>query len=420
VDTPTAENISSRSEPAATLCWHVITCEYPPQSGGVGDYTQGVAAGLASEGDEVHVWCPQAAGQPRTAGQPRAIQSKTAQSNGVGRVVVHPDFGAFTPSDLARVGRQLDQFPGPRRIFVQWVPHGYGYRSMNVAFCWWLRNRAARQGDQIEIMVHEPYLRFRAGSWRQSAAALVHRSMLILLLRAARRVWISIPGWEPMCRPYALGRRIAFQWLPIPNTIPVVENSGAIQEIRRKYTPEGGPLMGHFGTHGTLITSLLEPILLALADDPVPQSVLLLGLKSEKFRDELIRKHPHLEACIHATGALAPRELSWHLAACDLMLQPYPDGVSSRRTSVMAGLSHGKPVVTTSGILTEDLWMSSGALAIAPAGDTGEFVRLARGLREGRVERERLGARAKRLYDDRFAMERTIQTLRSDAIARNP
>jgi glycosyltransferase involved in cell wall biosynthesis len=407
VQTQTAENISNPGGPATTLRWHVITCEYPPQSGGVSDYTQGVATGLASEGDEVHVWCPPAAGQPRT----------------VEGVVVHPDLGAFTPSDLARVGRQLDKFPGPRRIFVQWVPHGYGYRSMNVAFCWWLRNRAARRGDQIDIMVHEPYLRFRAGSWRQSAAALVHRSMLILLLGAARRVWISIPGWEPMCRPYALGRRLAFQWLPIPNTIPVVENSGAIQEIRRKYTRDGSALMGHFGTHGTLVTSLLEPILVALADDPVPQPVLLLGLKSEKFRDELIRKHPSLEArlkaSIHATGALAPEQLSWHLSACDLMLQPYPDGVSSRRTSVMAGLSHGKPVVTTSGILTEDLWMSSGAVAIAPAGDTSGFLRLARGLRENRVERERLGARAKRLYDDRFALERTIQTLRSDAIARD-
>jgi glycosyltransferase involved in cell wall biosynthesis len=405
VHTPTAENISNRSAAATTLCWHVITCEYPPQSGGVSDYTQGVAEGLASEGDEVHVWCPRAAGQRRTARG----------------VVVHPDLGAFAPSDLARVGRQLDQFPGPRRIFVQWVPHGYGYRSMNVAFCWWLRNRAARRGDQIDIMVHEPYLRFRAGSWRQSAAALVHRFMLILLLGAARRVWISIPGWERMCRPYALGRRIAFQWLPIPNTIPVVENSAAIQEIRRKYTRQGSSLMGHFGTHGTLTTSLLEPILLALADDPVPQSVLLLGLQSEKFRDELMRKHPglkaRLEACIHATGALAPDQLSWHLAACDLMLQPYPDGVSSRRTSVMAGLSHAKPVVTTSGILTEDLWIASGAVAIAPAGDTSGFVGLARGLRENRVERERLGARAKRLYDDRFAMERSIQTLRSDAIA---
>src|SRR5437868_5304911 len=38
--------------------WHIITCEYPPQSGGVSDYTQQVARGLADAGDRVHVWCP--------------------------------------------------------------------------------------------------------------------------------------------------------------------------------------------------------------------------------------------------------------------------------------------------------------------------------------------------------------------------
>ena len=39
------------------LPWHILTCEYPPQTGGVSDYTFLVANGLASH-DEVHVWCP--------------------------------------------------------------------------------------------------------------------------------------------------------------------------------------------------------------------------------------------------------------------------------------------------------------------------------------------------------------------------
>ena len=42
--------------------WHIITGEYPPAPGGVSDYTEAVAAGLAAAGDEVHVWCPAASG----------------------------------------------------------------------------------------------------------------------------------------------------------------------------------------------------------------------------------------------------------------------------------------------------------------------------------------------------------------------
>lgn len=402
MQTQTAEKIATPTEPATTLCWHLITCEYPPQAGGVSDYTEGVAAGLASAGDEVHVWGPQKAWRPeKGAGEPRPIPG----------VVVHRDLGAVTPADLANVGRELDAFPAPRRILVQWVPHGYGRRSMNVPFCWWLWNRAKRHGDKVEIMVHEPFLRFSGRSPRQSAAALVHRFMMILLLQAADRVWLSIPAWEDFCRPYALGRRIRFQWLPIPNNIPVARNSSAIHEIRGKYACDDF-LIGHFGTYSTLITGLLEPILVALGEHPLQPAVLLAGMRSETFRDELIGRHPQLEARIHATGELAPEQLSWHLAACDLLLQPYPDGVSSRRTSVMAGLSHGKPVVTTSGALTEDFWKLSGAVAIAPAQDTGEFVRLVRELRGNARERERLGAQAKRVYDERFAIERIIESLR--------
>src|SRR5262249_40199976 len=44
--------------------WHLITGAYPPQPGGVSDYTHLVASGLAEAGDMVHVWCPPAAGEP--------------------------------------------------------------------------------------------------------------------------------------------------------------------------------------------------------------------------------------------------------------------------------------------------------------------------------------------------------------------
>jgi len=40
------------------MTWALITGEYPPQPGGVGDYTRLVAAGIASVGGEVHVWAP--------------------------------------------------------------------------------------------------------------------------------------------------------------------------------------------------------------------------------------------------------------------------------------------------------------------------------------------------------------------------
>ena len=123
--------------------WHVIACEYPPQIGGVSSYVASVAAGLGAAGHSVHVWCPPAEG-PRPA--PHGV-------------TVHDQLGQFTPGDLRRAGRTLDGFASPRRLLIQWVPHGYGYRSMNLPFCLWVRQRA-RAGDRVDLMVHEPFMEF--------------------------------------------------------------------------------------------------------------------------------------------------------------------------------------------------------------------------------------------------------------------
>src|SRR5919106_4324253 len=158
--------------------WHIITGEYPPAPGGVSDYSFAVASGLAAAGDTVHVWCPRA----------------TGDCVHVPGVSVHSIAGSWRSSDLRAIDAALDREPGQKRLLVQWVPHAYGRRSLNVTFCRWIRRRA-RAGDVLDLMVHEPYLPFREGSLRQHAAAAIHRLMVALLLSEARRVWVAIPQW---------------------------------------------------------------------------------------------------------------------------------------------------------------------------------------------------------------------------------
>jgi glycosyltransferase involved in cell wall biosynthesis len=270
-------------------------------------------------------------------------------------------------------------------------------------------------------MVHEPFLSFSWKSPRQNAPALVHRFMTLLLLRAARRVWISIPGWEDCLRPYAMGRKLPFEWLPIFSNISVAEDPVRTQSIRRQYVDDDDNrvLVGHFGTFGTLITSLLEPIIVSLADDPPAPVVLLIGERSGQFRENLIRKEPRLAKLVRATGQLPADEISHHLAACDILIQPYPDGVSSRRTSFMAGLSHGKPIVTTAGHLTEPLWKQHSAVALAPAGDARAFVEEVRRLSQDAAGRLRAGRAAYQLYHEQFDISRTILALRRTGSAKD-
>lgn len=379
--------------------WHIISPEYPPQMGGVGDYVHLLAPALASCGDEVQVWC---SGPERTSLSHPGVE-------------VRPLLGRMNPNDLGRLGRALSRFSRPRHILLQWVPHAYGWRSMNVPFCVWIWIRARLVGDDIGIMVHEPFLGFWEGHWRQNVPALVHRLMTMLLLNAASRVWVSTPRWERAWKPYALGRRVPFSWLPLPSNVPVSWDAAAVRDLRALYAPGGERIIGHFGTFGYPITPMLESIVPRLLDSLDRTSMLFVGPKGAEFRAQILRKSPHLEDRMHATGAIPATDprLSAHLAACDLMIQPYPDGASSRRTSLLAPLAHGVPIVTTWGASTEPLWRESEAVAITPASDLDAFVTEAGRLLADPAARQRASQAAQTLYQRYFAIERIADALRS-------
>jgi glycosyltransferase involved in cell wall biosynthesis len=377
--------------------WHIITCEYPPQIGGVSDYTWLVAKGLAEAGDRVHVWCP----------------PNTALSPSLPGVTVHPALGSMSRRDWRRVGRLLDEFPAKKRLLIQWVPHGYGCRSMNVPFCGWLWERARFSNDEIDLMVHEPFLAFGEGTLKQDAAAAVHRMMAMIILNAATRVWLSIPAWETRLRPYLLGRKLKMEWLPVPSNVEQPAESAVDSTLFPSAQPNLERL-GHFGTFGRSISVMLESLVEPLLRGHRSRSLLLIGRGSTEFRLRILARQPDLKEQLFATGVITGAELSAVIRNCDLMIQPYPDGISGRRSSAMAALSHGVPLVTTAGALTEDLWRKTNAARLVPFGVVQPFVDAANELLANHFNRKVMGLSARRLYLDRFDIRHTIHTLRLD------
>jgi glycosyltransferase involved in cell wall biosynthesis len=380
------------------VTWHLLTGEYPPQRGGVSDYTRQLARGLAEAGDRVEVWAP-----PCDA-------SSEAPADADIRVHRLPD--RFGPRALWVLTRQLGRLPATSRILVQYVPHAFGWKGANVAFCLWLRS-LPRQSTWV--MFHE--VRFLAEGDRhlpRAALATAHRVMAMLVAAAAGRAFVSIPGWRPMVEPLLRGRA-SVTWLPVPSAIPVLHDPDPTAAIRTRYSA-GRSLVGHFGTYGGTIRDLLEQTLEALTTVS-DCHVLLLGEGSDAFRQAFIARRPAMAGRLFATGRLSAGDVSRHVAACDLMLQPYPDGVSSRRTSGMVALSHGLPLVTTAGWLTEPMWAETGAAVLAAADDPqGLAIAAAATLVDVR-RREEIGRRAVALYDARFHIRHSVAALRSPAIA---
>ena len=378
------------------MTWHLLTGEYPPQRGGVSTYTRQVARGLARAGDRVVVWAP-----------PIADPDRAEADITVRRL---PD--TFGRRSRRLLDAELDREPS--RLLVQYVPHAFGWRGANLPFCRWLASRSQRRAW---VMFHEVGFPFDARqSPLRNGLAAANRVMAGLVVRSADRVFISIPGWREMLRPLA-GVDAPMTWLPVPSGIDVAGDAARVAAVRERIGG-GRPIVGHFGTYPSSIRARLADVLVRVAA-ATDGRVLLVGPRGTQLRDELIAAHATLADRIVATGALPEADVSAHIAACDVMLQPYPDGISTRRTSAMAALAHGVAVVTTIGWLTEPLWQSSDAVVLAPVDDAAAMAEQACALLASDAARAHVAAAGRQLYDERFDVRHTIAVLR-DAPAAIP
>jgi glycosyltransferase involved in cell wall biosynthesis len=369
--------------------WHIITCEYPPQIGGVSDYTRLLAEQLRRAGDDIHVWAPTFEAPPE--------------------VNVHRELGDFSTRALRQAGELLDSHALPRRLLVQWVPHGYGKRGINLGFSRWIASRV-RRGDELYLVVHEPCLEPGQRLWKHRFVALMQRRMLRQLLKYATRVFISIPGWESRVRDLAPPLR-RFEWLPIPATIDASEDPIAEAAIRVRFG-NGALLLGHLGTYSAELRRVLRPALHTALEQVPNAHALLLGNNGERFAQELKSAAPALAHRIHTVGLLAEGDLANHIGACDLMLQPYPDGLSSRRTSLMNAIARGTPVVSNLGHLTEPLWSESNAVALASTCEPTQLAALCVELLNDPNRRSQLGRGGRELYASRFEWSNHIAALK--------
>ena len=284
---------------------------------------------------------------------------------------------------------------------------------MNLPFAAWVATRARRVAP-VWVMFHEVAFPFVRRPLRHNLVAIVNRVMARAVAGAADRVLVSIPRWGQLLSQICPRARPA-EWLPVPCSVATAADPGVVAAVRSRHAPDvAAPLVGHFGTFGRLITDLLEPAIVGLLrTDPLAR-VLLIGRGSERYRVHIGASHPDLAGRVAGTGELPPVVVAAHLRACDLLLQPYPDGVSSRRTSMMAGLANRVPVVTNLGGLSEPLWAASTGVAVVPgpypAALTAAAVEVLALSPENRLA---LGARGAELYFREFTLERTIERLRN-------
>jgi len=371
--------------------WHIITGEYPLQPGGVGDYTYLLAKGLAEAGDIVHVWTP-AHGFPVPS---------------LHDVEVHLLPQRFGLRWLIALHRGIRQYRQPSTILVQYVPHMYGWKAMNIAFCCWL---AILRKRNVSVMFHEVAFPFRPGQpWKHDLLALVHRAMAWGIVRSAKRSFTSIEHYRAL-----LGRlgapKTSISLLRIFSNVPspACTDNREIAQCEVRATHER--LLGVFSSFGSEIRPLLEAVFPRLLENP-KLGALLVGPASSLVQD-LCQRFPSFKGRITTTGRLNALEAGSYLQKCDVLLQLYPDGACAARGTLLAALASGVPVVTTLGPLTDAVLSESGALAFAE--NHPEAIRaVVESLLADPAEAGKLGARGREICEQYFDLPNTIRALRN-------
>lgn len=379
--------------------WILVTGSYPPDHGGVAHYTEHLARELAANGDRV--WVFTGKGEP-------------AEASGQVEVVRLPS--QFGPRALMEMNRRLKEIPEPRRIFVQYIPQALGphvslrrnrFLGLPLSFCLWLQTRK----EPVWVMFHE----LRADVMPDSPLPVrmlgsLTRRMVQLLMRKASRAFLSVPRWEREIRE-DVANPCPMEWLPIPSNLPAVIHHDMATAVRRRVLEEETDLLlGHFGTFKPAMTNLFEELLPELLAKP-RRRMLLVGQNSTEYRALLIGRYPELDGKVVATGAVSLEDAAASIAACDLMLEPFPDGASSRRSSLMAPLALGRAVVTNLGYSSETIWKKSGAVDITDFADRAAALRRIESLIARPERRTVLGERAQQTYEERFSWQKIMRTL---------
>ncbi len=276
----------------------------------------------------------------------------------------------------------------PSWILLQYNPNSYGRSGLAPGLVRDLCRVRSRSHAPLVLMVHEAWLTMTdaksilLGSWQ--------RAQLRALLRLADGIMTSTE---------TLARQIGGRAVHVPVAANITPVSMSPDAARQRLGVNGRFAVTLFGReHPSRALDHAEAAIAALAEAHGGDRLMVLNLGADAPRLRL----PHGVA-VREPGRLEADELSVHLWASDLVLLPFSDGVSTRRTTLMAALAHGRPVLGLRGCNTDAVFADMpDAVALTPAGDPHAFSCAAVELTGDPERLHKLGDAGRRLYESQF------------------
>jgi glycosyltransferase involved in cell wall biosynthesis len=336
------------------------------QADGIVDYSTHLAEALEDASAEARVrTC--VIGSPARPGRPYARQRRRMLRQ------------ALRGEDVVIL--QYNPFSWGRWGFAPWLPLEL------------LRLRRESPRPTIVVIVHEPYVPLEA---RNLAMGAWQRLQVATMIAIADYAFASIEVWAK--RLSRLSPRRPVRHLPVGSNLPDMRSARTLMRSRLGI-PDTSVVLTTFGMqHPGRLRGYIEQAVNEVARSGHAVTVLNLGA------DPPVLRALDPAVAVRTPGPLGSRELGSYLSAADLFLAPFIDGISTRRTTVMAALQHGLAVVGTQGPLTDSVFRRRpDAARLVLVGNPTAFADAVRHLVESPAERASLGLAARELYEECFA-----------------
>lgn len=313
----------------------LLSAEYPPQIGGVGDYTRCLARALLARGHAVLVV---------TGSLPAVSYTQEEQSEGANHAdpPVYSAIGGWGWRCWRDTIATLDTLR-PDILHIQYQTGAYGMHPAINLLPWRLRGLARRPRTMVTFHdLLEPYLFPKAGALR-------HRVTLRLARDADGVIVTNVEDGATLPLPTT--------HIPIGSNIPVAPPADYQRAAwRQRLGVQCDELLvAYFGllSHSKGVDILLDAAQQAL-HAALSLRLLLIGGEAtaphnRDYAAEVSRQVERLGLSRRTvrTGAVDAATVSAHLLAADCIVLPFRNGASFRSGSLLAALTHGVPVITT-------------------------------------------------------------------------
>jgi glycosyltransferase involved in cell wall biosynthesis len=349
-----------------------LTGEYPPMEGGIADYIANLIRYLAPLEVESSVLISQRWQQTKQgAGDEAAFE--TAQLTGTD-TPSQPLVSPAIPAWNWRCWPAVTHFLKTRRpdvLHIQYQAAAFDLGGWINWLPWYLQLR--RFKTRVVTTFHDlrvPYILPKAGlfRWKSILALARHSDGIICTNREDLQTLQQALKLDPVINFDTTPASVSLRsddlapWLTLiplgSNVEPSPPATFDRTAWRRRYRAGDQTfLLAYFGflNESKGGEELIEALAL-LRQQGLDAQLLLIGgdvghadptnLAYAQRVQTLIEQH-HLTEVVHRTGYIDLSDVSANLLAADVVVMPYRDGVSFRRTTLIAALRHARPVVST-------------------------------------------------------------------------